>query len=148
MKKLFFVLGLSVLLAACGEEVKTPAQSVKEDNAAVSETKAENDVKEVSAQPVASADKIAVNQEDISETKTSEQSNQQAVTTSSTKQVQPVLKTAQRNKSKNNDIGKDGLSAEERRVGVQSGSALINQNDDKCHAFELSEEERRILQCR
>lgn len=149
MKKLLFVLGFSMWLAACGDEVKPTAQLTKEDNAAVvSETKTENDVKETTEQTTVLDKKSAVKKQEISKTDSLEKSVQKETVAPAPKPSQLPQKMVQRNNSQNNKIDNDELSAEERRVGVQPKSTLINPNNDECDGAELSEEERRIYQCR
>ena len=147
MKKLLFVLGLSMWLAACGDEVKPTAQLTKEDNAAaVSETK--TDAKETTEQTAVSDEKSAVKKQEISKTDSLEKSVQKETVAPAPKPSQLPQKMVQRNHAQNNNIDNDELSAEERRVGVQPKSTLINPNNDECYGAELSEEERRIYQCR
>lgn len=149
MKKLLFVLGLSMCLAACGDEVKPTTQLTKEDNAAVvSETKTKTDAKETTEQTAVSDEKSAVKKQEISKTDSLEKSVQKETVALAPKPSQLPQKMVQRNHSQNNKIDNDELSAEERRVGVQPKSTLINPNNDECYGAELSEEERRIYQCR
>ena len=178
MKKLLLVLGLSMTLVGCGENAKQPvkADNNAEKSAVVSDVKetekATKDVKETekATKDVKETEKVAndmkdtanktTNPEDKSAVKSnavSEDKVQKNVEKHSLKPVKQkpqvqqkqTQKSVQRNVSQDEGIGKDGLSAEERRVGAQSIQESVSEKANKieCSYPNLSAEERRVSNC-
>lgn len=178
MKKLFLVLGLSVTLVGCGENAKQPvkADNNAEKSAAVSDVKeiekATKDIKETEkvANDVKETENTVNNVKDTADKTTNPEDKSAVISDAvlddkvqknvekrplkpvkqqSQVQQKQMQKSVQRNVSQDEGIGKDGLSAEERRVGAQSIQESVSEKVNKieCSYPNLSAEERRVSNC-
>ena len=168
MKKLLLVLGLSMTLVGCGENAKQPVKAdnnaeksavvsdVKETEKAtkdVKETeKVANDVKDTANKTTNPEDKSAVKSNAVPEDKVQKNVEKHSLKPVKQKpqvQQKQTQNSVQHNVSQDEGIGKDGLSAEERRVGVQSIQESVSEKANKieCSYPNLSAEERRVSNC-
>lgn len=178
MKKLFLVLGLSVTLVGCGENAKQPVKpdNNAEKSAAVSDVKeiekATKDIKETEkvANDVKETENTVNNVKDTADKTTNPEDKSAVISDAvlddkvqknvekrplkpvkqqSQVQQKQMQKSVQRNVSQYEGIGKDGLSAEERRVGAQSIQESVSEKVNKieCSYPNLSAEERRVSNC-
>lgn len=178
MKKLLLVLGLSMTLVGCGENAKQPVKAdnnaekstvvsdVKETEKATKDVKETekvandvketentvNNVKDTADKTTNPEDKSAVKSDAVLDDKVQknvEKRPLKPVTQQSQVQQKQTQKSVQRNVSQDEGIGKDGLSAEERRVGAQSIQESVSEKANKieCSYPNLSAEERRVSNC-
>lgn len=178
MKKLLLVLGLSMTLVGCGENAKQPVKAdnnaekstvvsdVKETEKATKDVKETekvandvketentvNNVKDTADKTTNPEDKSAVKSDAVLDNKVQknvEKRPLKPVKQQSQVQQKQTQKSVQRNVSQDEGIGKDGLSAEERRVGAQSIQESVSEKANKieCSYPNLSAEERRVSNC-
>lgn len=178
MKKLLLVLGLSMTLVGCGENAKQPVKAdnnaekstvvsdVKETEKATKDVKETekvandvketentvNNVKDTADKTTNPEDKSAVKSDAVLDDKVQknvEKRPLKPVKQQSQVQQKQTQKSVQRNVSQDEGIGKDGLSAEERRVGAQSIQESVSEKANKieCSYPNLSAEERRVSNC-
>lgn len=178
MKKLLLVLGLSMTLVGCGENAKQPVKAdnnaekstvvsdVKETEKATKDVKETekvandvketentvNNVKDTADKTTNPEDKSAVKSDAVLDDKVQknvEKRPLKPVKQQSQVQQKQTQKSVQRNVSQDEGIGKDGLSAEERRVGAQSIQESVSEKVNKieCSYPNLSAEERRVSNC-
>lgn len=178
MKKLLLVLGLSMTLVGCGENAKQPVKAdnnaekstvvsdlketekatkdVKETEKVANDVKETentvNNVKDTADKTTNPEDKSAVKSDAVLDDKVQknvEKRPLKPVKQQSQVQQKQTQKSVQRNVSQDEGIGKDGLSAEERRVGAQSIQESVSEKANKieCSYPNLSAEERRVSNC-
>ena len=178
MKKLLLVLGLSMTLVGCGENAKQPVKAdnnaekstvvsdVKETEKATKDVKETekvandvketentvNNVKDTADKTTNPEDKSAVKSDAVLDDKVQknvEKRPLKPVKQQSQVQQKQTQKSVQRNVLQDEGIGKDGLSAEERRVGAQSIQESVSEKANKieCSYPNLSAEERRVSNC-
>lgn len=128
------------------KEVEKVENDVKETENAV------NNVKDTADKTTNPEDKSAVKSNEVLDDKVQtnvEKRSLKPVKQQSQVQQKQTQKSVQRNVSQDEGIGKDGLSAEERRVGAQSIQESVSEKANKieCSYPNLSAEERRVSNC-
>ena len=148
MKKLFCIFGLTLALVACSEENKTEqkATSPAESSTVVEQTKTDVE-KAVETTPVESVAKQEVENETSSAVKMSEDSVAKAKAESAPEKV----KKEQANKARKQHEPNDGLSPDERRVGVQQpfneNAGDVQYEKMQCRYPYMTAQERRENHC-